>query len=41
MRAERSVEKVMTYDGSAPGAIERPSTSMRLSTAAAFAISIR
>jgi hypothetical protein len=32
--AERMVENVTRYDGSAPGAIDRPSTLIRSSTAA-------
>jgi hypothetical protein len=39
--AESSVEAVITNDGSAPGATERPSTSIRSSTAASFATSMR
>ena len=39
--AESRVEKVMTYAGSAPGAIDRPSTETRSSTAASSAMAMR
>ncbi len=39
--AESSVEAVMVNDGSAPGATERPSTSIRPSTAASSRTAIR
>ena len=39
--AESRVEAVIVYDGRAPGAMDRPSTWIRLSTAASLAIAIR